>query len=84
MRDPDSAKFSRSSTKEVGGVYVTCGFVNARNGFRGYAGDTMWIVSDGLGIAVLNAPGKSMRLRYCGTNTAQARELDLGRFPTDS
>lgn len=70
MREPDSAKFSRSTTKDVGGIHVACGFVNSRNGFGGYTGDTMWIVSDDLGIAVVNTPGQEQAFakiwnKYC-------------------
>jgi hypothetical protein len=38
LRDPESAKFRNVHFYSGGGVPVTCGEVNARNGFGGYSG----------------------------------------------
>lgn len=49
LRDPESARFRKASiataTLESGRtVRVACGYVNARNGFGGYAGDAPWLL----------------------------------------
>lgn len=38
LKDPDSAKFRNVHFYSGGGIPVTCGEVNARNGFGGYSG----------------------------------------------
>ena len=38
LRDPDSARFQDVTFRKRHGLPVTCGEVNARNGFGGYAG----------------------------------------------
>lgn len=70
LRDPDSATFSNSVVRERDGARVVCGYVNARNGFGGYTGDTMWIVVEGLKQAVINQPGHELEFarqwnKYC-------------------
>jgi len=54
LKDPDSAKFSgefviRSEPDSDGHQdIVTCGYVNAKNSFGGYAGDSRFIVTQSL------------------------------------
>lgn len=45
LRDPDSARFSpiERAAEQTNGDKVICGFVNARNGFGGYTGDTPYM-----------------------------------------
>jgi hypothetical protein len=39
LKDPDSARFgAMSASKDLDGVVVICGLVNARNSFGGYVG----------------------------------------------
>lgn len=46
LRDPDSAKYSMVVVKtksEGDGVYITCGLVNSKNGYGGYAGNAWFM-----------------------------------------
>ncbi|HEY5085771.1 MAG TPA: hypothetical protein VII66_00295 [Gemmatimonadaceae bacterium] len=43
LKDPESAQFSDVTAHVVGGVVVACGYVNAKNGFGGYTGQTEFV-----------------------------------------
>jgi hypothetical protein len=43
LRDPGSAEFSMLSVHQVGPRRVVCGWVNAKNGFGGYAGPERFV-----------------------------------------
>lgn len=58
LRDPDSARFGKTYPLVRDGLPVTCGFVNAKNGFGGYTGERMWIVIADLNVAVVEAQGQ--------------------------
>lgn len=70
LRDPDSARFSETVVRVRNGARVVCGYVNARNGFGGFTGDTMWIVVEDLKRAVINQSGQEQEFaqlwnKYC-------------------
>jgi hypothetical protein len=44
LRDPDSAQFLRSRVVRKDGKEAVCGFVNAKNGFGGMAGNEWFTV----------------------------------------
>lgn len=44
LKDPSSAQFGDSFGRLKHGKRVACGYVNARNGFGGYAGSTPWVM----------------------------------------
>lgn len=72
LRDPDSAQFSDSVVRDGKGPRVVCGYVNSRNGFGGYTGNTMWIVVEDLRQAVINQPGQEHEFarlwnKYCAS-----------------
>ena len=46
LRDPDSASFTGTKVVRSSGKEAVCGFVNARNGAGGMAGDRWFVVSD--------------------------------------
>jgi len=52
LRDPESATFMGAKVVQVGKEKGVCGFVNAKNGFGGMAGDQWFLV---VGIDVLMA-----------------------------
>ncbi|MBP1179967.1 hypothetical protein [Methylobacterium sp. PvR107] len=45
LRDPDSARFDRPfiAARDSAGILKVCGFVNAKNTYGGYAGDTAFV-----------------------------------------
>lgn len=47
LRDPDSAKFRDVVSGTVNGVRLTCGYINAKNGFGGYDGYDLFVVVGG-------------------------------------
>lgn len=47
LKDPDSAKFSNQfAVKTAKGGFAACGEVNAKNGFGGYTGQSIYIMQD--------------------------------------
>jgi hypothetical protein len=66
LRDPESAEFTRTRVSSRGGIQVTCGYVNARNGFGGHTGPQRFV--SGTGINELEENGASFDeawQRYC-------------------
>jgi hypothetical protein len=47
LRDPDSAKYDNVTYRTRHGEPYICGYVNAKNGFGAYVGDTAFIVGGG-------------------------------------
>ena len=55
LKDPDSAKFSEVRyVRNQSGVFVACGYVNAKNGFGGYKGKERF-VTNGMEVTVLES-----------------------------
>lgn len=48
LRDPSSAEFSDTRVSRRGGIAVTCGHVNARNGLGGMTGRQRFVSGPGI------------------------------------
>lgn len=78
LRDPSSARFGKSLGRLKYGKRVACGFVNAKNGFGGYTGETPWVmvVEDGIVMIRPSQGGRGFDKvwnRYC-TGDADTEE----------
>src|SRR5688572_12201351 len=63
MRDPDSARFRDVFFSGAGGIPVTCGWVNGRNGFGGHTGFREFVATAGKkGLILINDGSKVGRL----------------------
>lgn len=70
LRDPRSAQFGESFGRLKHGKRVACGYVNARNAFGGYAGDTPWVMVIEDGTVLIRSGDNAGRFakvwnRYC-------------------
>lgn len=58
LKDPDSAKFDRVYISFMNDFPVTCGKVNAKNGFGGYTGFKEFVAAQSAGISVVRGDGQ--------------------------
>lgn len=74
LKDADSAKFTRQfAVKTERGAIVACGKVNAKNAFGAYAGESLYVMQDG----VVRLEGSS------NTNGVRRRwNATCAKFPT--
>lgn len=61
LKDPESARFDRSfvSAKDEKGLVTVCGYVNSKNSYGGYVGDTPFG-----GMMMKNNKGKEVFVAY--------------------
>jgi hypothetical protein len=79
LRDPQSAKITKLMAFMTGKRLTLCGMVNAKNGFGGYSGGEVFIISDdGIFIGETEANADRVFAECKGTATRTVPESALG------